>query len=530
MYSNKYSTSFKYVSFLFVFLLLWQAEPASAQNGVTPTVTHNTEIPGPSQGWRLLGAPVSGATYADFFDGLWTQGFPGASSQSGSSSIYWYDESTRQLIKPLHANNIIGSSSDNGFENAGHAIIAYIFEDDFFDNTSVSWPKPVSVTGTPNTGDIFMSFTNTILPGDNSQGWHLISNPYPFPINWPDLVEHGGLQDMITVIFVFDANGNGGRGGYRINYGFDVRNLPADIAHDGNLAPFQGFWVRTNEVQPQGSITFKEEYETSGGSLFNAPEQPDFFAFSVAGQNNSATAVLTLNNGPEQSTSKPIPFSQEELHFGFMNEAGAGPDIFRNREMGNGDVLTIPLDFATVNSGTYTFSMSANEDMIDAEIILTDHATGLQHNFALGGTYSFEYQADQQLASMPNSASPLEIINQPELLLLSPESRFELMITYGTATSIDPGNQLPVRIELSQNYPNPFNPSTRIEYALPETAEVSLEVFNMMGQRVATLVSGQKTAGQHTAIFDGSQLSSGMYLYRLTAGRFTETRKMMLIK
>ena len=96
--------------------------------------------------------------------------------------------------------------------------------------------------------------------------------------------------------------------------------------------------------------------------------------------------------------------------------------------------------------------------------------------------------------------------------------------------SVEPLEELPQVYALSQNYPNPFNPSTQIQYALPEAAQVSLEVFNAAGQKVATLVDTHKPAGYHTANFDASQLSSGVYLYKLTTPGFSQTKKMLLIK
>jgi|GEM_PF-2925175 len=97
------------------------------------------------------------------------------------------------------------------------------------------------------------------------------------------------------------------------------------------------------------------------------------------------------------------------------------------------------------------------------------------------------------------------------------------------ATSIE-GEEIPAEFTLRQNYPNPFNPSTHIRYGIPEASPVRLEVYNIIGQRVAILVDEQKSAGWHTVNFDASALSSGIYLYRIQAGEFTETRKLTLMK
>jgi hypothetical protein len=94
---------------------------------------------------------------------------------------------------------------------------------------------------------------------------------------------------------------------------------------------------------------------------------------------------------------------------------------------------------------------------------------------------------------------------------------------------------LPDRFELAQNYPNPFNPITFIEFSLPHPARIKLEVFNVLGQTVATLVDGERTAGYHTISWDGrdgsgSLVASGVYIYRVSAGGFRASAKMILIR
>jgi len=89
---------------------------------------------------------------------------------------------------------------------------------------------------------------------------------------------------------------------------------------------------------------------------------------------------------------------------------------------------------------------------------------------------------------------------------------------------------LPTQFALEQNFPNPFNPSTTLRFALPSASEVRLTVFNTLGQTVATLVNQPMNAGNHVVQFNASNLSSGMYFYRIDAGGFTQTLKMMLVK
>jgi hypothetical protein len=89
---------------------------------------------------------------------------------------------------------------------------------------------------------------------------------------------------------------------------------------------------------------------------------------------------------------------------------------------------------------------------------------------------------------------------------------------------------IPKQFELFQNYPNPFNPSTKIEYSLPADEFVNLTVYDVLGNTITTLVNEKKQTGSYEVIFDASDLSSGVFFYKLTAGEYVNIKKMVVIR
>jgi len=105
------------------------------------------------------------------------------------------------------------------------------------------------------------------------------------------------------------------------------------------------------------------------------------------------------------------------------------------------------------------------------------------------------------------------------------------LVKLGAESSAEPNSlSLPSHYSLHHNYPNPFNPSTRITYDLPTPSRVTLEIFDLLGRHLTTMVNGTQSAGTHSILFDGSFLPSGLYFYRLQAGDFIQTQKMVLLK
>lgn len=99
-----------------------------------------------------------------------------------------------------------------------------------------------------------------------------------------------------------------------------------------------------------------------------------------------------------------------------------------------------------------------------------------------------------------------------------------------TPSSITQINELVTGYEISQNYPNPFNPSTKIRFAIPTNEFVTLKIYNELGKEVESLVNARLNAGTYEADWNASNLNSGVYYYRIQAGSFLQTRKMLLVK
>ncbi len=152
------------------------------------------------------------------------------------------------------------------------------------------------------------------------------------------------------------------------------------------------------------------------------------------------------------------------------------------------------------------------------------------------GAYEYKYAAYYPGADTINGGStPLDnegAFGQNHLFILSDQpAGIVLNNQFGNFTGVETIEDLvPMVYELGQNYPNPFNPSTTIRFSIPEAGLVTLKVYNLLGQEVATLLNNEQASGVYEATFDASKLSSGIYFYTLEAKNFTSTKKMVLLK
>ncbi|MBK9097227.1 MAG: T9SS type A sorting domain-containing protein [bacterium] len=172
----------------------------------------------------------------------------------------------------------------------------------------------------------------------------------------------------------------------------------------------------------------------------------------------------------------------------------------------------------------------------ESDMIVADHSGRIYRNAGIG----VQYSSDKGITWIPVDNSGLN--NWVNEMAINQNNRIYLATTSGVY--FGEGDSIVVSVEntepaktffLSQNYPNPFNPVTKIKYSIPqdvrgEKQEVMLKIYDVLGREIATLVNEEKPAGEYEVEFDGSALPSGIYFYRLKAGAFSETRKMVLLK
>jgi hypothetical protein len=119
---------------------------------------------------------------------------------------------------------------------------------------------------------------------------------------------------------------------------------------------------------------------------------------------------------------------------------------------------------------------------------------------------------------------------QPSSVVFDPNNDIVIKTASLSVGINNESNTVPAEFSLHQNYPNPFNPSTSIRYYVPVNSHVSIKVFDVTGKQIMELVNGVKQAGIYETSFDAANLASGIYFYRMEAGKFSSVMKMILIK
>lgn len=478
-------------------------------------------------GYRFLSSPVADATLNTLLgeNNIFTQCFDGATYTGEVCVPYAEAEGNGEVTENVffyENDDWVAADNITNAVEPGTGVIAYIYGDDM--------GKSISVTGTENATDVSVNLNS------NAGGFTLLGNPFASSIDY-DAIDN---VDLTGAVYIWDPNDESGDGGTDDNNPGGRWKSYSDGAGDitgGFIAPFQGFFVETvKEPSENPTVTFGANAKTSGAVFHGKQiaEDPVFVRFQVQGNGLSTSAWLQFSEtGSEIERVRGDALKLESLsgqfaQLAFSKQISPLLDI-AHMPIQDGN-YELPVHFTATASGSY--SISASQFQIPAGLKLTFHdfekdvAIPVDEHF----TYSFNFELPQatKVADVP----PLKRLLQAPMVAKSDEDapRFAISISAGLGVSNEAPHGRPSGFALAQNYPNPFNPSTVIGYQLPQNGHVRLEVFDMLGQKVATLVDGVVAAGAHQVTFDGNGLSSGVYIYRLSAGNQVFTKKLTLIK
>jgi hypothetical protein len=464
-----------------------------------------------NEGWRMLASPVEGATLDSLLGNIRTQGFPGASVTADSSNVFLWNGTTQQWDSP--------ASIDQPLAN-GQGVMVYVFADDDNNGTPETFPKQLSTNLPQHSGET----TANLAFSASGSNWNFVGNPYAESIDWNAPV--GWTKKGISNSFyVWSDSAGGGQGAY-LTWNGIAGTLP-----DGKIAPWQGFWVQTTNENPE--LVFTDSVKASGG---------------VYRKENPVSKIeFTLSDGKYYSKASVLILSQSMASISFDKYDALALSSLNDTTLSLATTLQdqSPMSIQAIPEALGTFGIDVNIEAKNVHSSLTlswvasnlsgntsfelfDSETNTNSDLNIDGSISFDTSVD--------SNTPTSVLNKPTTPFSyvgennSSPSRFTINVD-GLALSTDDELGIPTTVELRQNYPNPFNPNTTIAFGVPNSGKVSLEVFDILGRKVATLLNGEnKIAGRHTVNFDARNLSSGMYIYRLQAGNSIITKKLTLIK
>ncbi|MCC5943015.1 MAG: T9SS type A sorting domain-containing protein [Balneolaceae bacterium] len=471
------------------------------------------------EGWRLLTTPA-GVPLSTFLGPIWTQGegITGVDLSSGSPNIYTWDLDSDYLGETDDASPwwIAVPDLTTAILSAGQGLLVMVYEDDDISSPGVTggFDKELPITGSEHASGVSPSLNS------NEDGWSLIGNPFGSPVSWDGL----SRTNVRNAIYVWEPNSDGGDGGQPDGQqsGSWITRSAGSGDFNGVIHPFQGFFVQSSGSNP--SISFTQADKTTDVASFYGKEQTTqpLVRLELNGQGMSNSAWLRFSADGSQNFTDGDAWQLEPLSSGYAllaTQKDAGLMDIGHYPMGQD--LEIPLVTQATRPGSYKLKVTDIESN-GLTLYLNDLETG--HSLRLEQGMRYEFMIREAAKTPSNPMGMLQTGLQKQS---STGHRF--IISTSKQLDINTG-ETPVKLTLNQNYPNPFNPTTQINFQLPESSQVRLTVYDMSGRQIATLVDGQVTAGSHSVNFDASNLSSGIYMYRLNTSNQMLMRKMTLIK
>lgn len=305
------------------------------------------------------------------------------------------------------------------------------------------------------------------------------------------------------------------------------------LKKDEQISPQAPFWILLENIQPETELSFElPEIAQLANSIEMEETNDEGSAIKFLLTAGNRKEIVTVNFEDEGRTESVKDLnSYPELFLGsqqsFLNMAFAGgEDFFKEMTLSSKieQALSLPLQFSSSNSGKLSLSINEWEAIPSGwEVKLEDKTAGkeyvLREDFSITFDHTvFEGESESDKKTTLNDYT----VKDRFVIHVNPPGQ--------SVEGDEQDDTLPQEIELHQNFPNPFNPTTIISFYLPESEEVRLSIFNIVGQPVAVIAEGTMSAGEHQFEWDATDKPSGMYIYQLEVGKSVMTRKMTLVK
>ena len=477
------------------------------QNYTLAVSLHSLEISGNS-GFRIFSSPISGAVYGDLLDELWTQGAVGSDNPNSNPNI-WTFASDWNAVTNFTSDAII----------PGKGFLMYVYADTDFNGVD-DLPKTIRIDGAQSLSGISV--------GSESSSWNLMGNPYGLSVGIKKMLEANGSFN--STVYTLDPNNPDAP--YRFHNG------TVGTIENAEIKPFSGFWVKANASGntfqfPEQSIR-KGSLNTPGRTIADGSTGYAEFTFSNGTYNSTTYLSFTeegeINLDPADAD-RLVPMSLTDHLTSMIYESNKSLAI-NNLPFDLTTDLSMDMDvmmLSPTNDNGYA-SQSEQVDMTwditnlpeGITLELTDNSTGQSINLtgSLSAVISLPIKGDFSTSGGFMGTYPVV-----------GESQFTLSVFGNVMASIKDDNiLLPEVLTLHDAYPNPFNPSTVISFDLKDANMVSLDIYDVSGRLVASLIHDHMIPGNHKVSWNPGDLASGLYLVNLVAGTETFNQKITYIK
>ncbi|MBO6792631.1 MAG: VCBS repeat-containing protein [Balneolaceae bacterium] len=480
------------------------------------TVEGNPTIAGNSgeNGWYLLANPFT-STIGDLLDQVWTQGAVNSSAPSADVSIYTFVQDSAQYLA-------VTTDLDTTKLDAGEGLLVYLWEDDdLLDGQSDvdgGWPKTLQNYGNPFGVDISVPVKNVDYDGvsgtSGSEGFVLFGNPYGWPLAADSVIATLKRADELANSYV---------------YRWNPTAKTYEIKSTGAIQPYESVFIRVIGSGTSSSLSF--DFADADGSINIKKVAEEPFKLLLTQKEGDIESEMALRFDENGST-EIDPYdgyylgsyaSQFANLYTMVGDQGLS---INNLPMNFAGEMEYPIYLHSTESGAFTLNWDREALPEQMNFTLVNQQTGEEIDLKKENSAAFTLGTKTK-----NSFKlPFNTVLAQSKAKQTIEPVFVLRVS-GTAVSNEDDLGIPREVELYQNYPNPFNPSSVIRFGVPEQARVQLEVFDVLGRKVMTLVDGDmKQPGRYNISFNARDLASGMYVYRLVIGQKVLTKKMMLIK